>query len=192
MSKSKGNYIGLNETPEQIYGKVMSIPDRLITEYFKAVTEMTQAEIDLLSSEMQSGRINPMTAKHILAFDIVSAVHGAEAAQHAREQFTAQFSKRSLNELADIPTISSEQAKAVIVELLLELTFVDSKSEARRVADSGGIQLVAEGKTSDTLKLSSDQVLKETLTSSLDAFRAGKEPDSTYFLKLGRSVARIT
>jgi tyrosyl-tRNA synthetase len=191
MSKSKGNYIGLNETPEQIYGKVMSIPDRLITEYFKAVTEITDAEIELLTAGMETGRINPMTAKHVLAYDIVSVVHSSESAQRAHDQFTAQFSKRSLTELTDIPTISAEQAGKVIVDVLLELAFVDSKSDARRTAEAGGVQLVAEGNTADTVKLTSDQVLKETLASTLETFRLHKETDTVYFLKLGRSVARI-
>jgi tyrosyl-tRNA synthetase len=191
MSKSKGNYVGLNETPEQIYGKVMSIPDRLITEYFKAVTEMTTAEIELLTAGMGAGRINPMTAKHVLAFDIVSVVHSLEDAQRAHEQFIAQFSKRSLTELADIPTISREQTEKVVADVLLQLAFVDSKSDARRTADAGGVQLVAEGKTADILKLTSDQVLKETLANTLETFRAGKESDTAYFLKIGRSVARI-
>jgi hypothetical protein len=77
------------------------------------------------------------------------------------------------------------------VDVLLSLGFVDSKSDARRTADAGGVQLVAEGETAVALKLTSDQVLKETLASVMDTVRVGKNPDTSYFLKLGRSVARI-
>jgi tyrosyl-tRNA synthetase len=192
MSKSKGNYIALVESAEEMYGKVMSIPDRLIAPYLRTLTEIDEKELTLLTQRIDAGSINPMIAKHLLAYDVVSALHGTDSAQRAREQFTAQFSKRSLRDITDIPSVQlPQQGTSLVVDVLLSLRFVDSKSDARRTADAGGVQLVAEGETTDTIKLTSDQVLKETLASVMDTIRVGKDPATAYFLKLGRSVARI-
>ena len=187
MSKSKGNYIALREEGEEIYGKVMSIPDRLIVPYFAMVTEMTKEETDVLAERISNGSMNPMQAKHLLAFDVVSILRGPEMAERAREQFNAQFSKRSLSELADIPTVSAGQVEGAVVDVLVGLGFVHSKSEARRLAESGGVQLVTEGDIQNIQKLTADEVLKETLHATLE-----KYPHSgSRFLKVGRSVAKI-
>lgn len=190
MSKSKGNYIGLNETPDQMYGKVMSIPDRLIGAYFRAVTEMTDREIELLEAGMGEGHFNPMQAKHLLAYDIVTVLHGADAARKAREQFDAQFSKRVLSGLADIPLVSrTVDGTRVVVEVLLSLGFADSKSDARRLAESGGVQIVTEGENGTVYKLSPDEVLKETLGAVAETYHT--DGAGAMFLKVGRDVARI-
>jgi tyrosyl-tRNA synthetase len=191
MSKSKGNYVGLNESPEAMYGKVMSIPDRLLIPYFTMVTECSDGELALLKERMGSGAINPMDAKHLLAFDIVSALRGPEAAERAREQFTAQFSKRTLRELADVPTIvTTDGGEKQLVDVLVDIGFAQSKSDARRLAEAGGVQLVAEGGGDDVRKLTPEE-LRESVATVLNTFSQNKPEDTTYFLKVGRQVARI-
>lgn len=186
MSKSKGNYVALREDPGEIYGKIMSIPDRLMAPYFTMLTELTKKEFEALDVRVTEKTLNPMSVKHLLAFDIVSVVHGPEAARRAREQFTAQFSKRSLSELENVSEVSRTDGESkAVVDILVELGFASSKSDARRLADSGGVQLVTDGDRT-VRKLSADE-LKETLSTVLRQSPGG----ATHFLKVGRHVARI-
>jgi tyrosyl-tRNA synthetase len=101
MSKSRGNYVGLAFPPADVFGGLMSAPDRLLPDYLRTLTELLDPEIDLLLD----GRSHPMGVKTLLACDVTAAVHGADAAQRARSGFAARFSRRRFSETADVPVV---------------------------------------------------------------------------------------
>jgi len=103
MSKSLGNYIGIAEPPKEIYGKVMSLPDKLIERYFRLATDALPQELEEVARSLRGGQANPMTWKKALAHRIVRMYHGPEAADFAQAEFEKQFSRRELP--SDMPTI---------------------------------------------------------------------------------------
>ncbi len=138
MGQSRGNYIGVNEPPEEIYGKVMSIPDHAMRNYFDLLSNFEPAQIADIEERMASGRLHPRDAKMTLAQDIVAIYHDAEAAARAEAHFKQVFQKRELPE--DMPT-HKLAAPQNIVDLLAELGLTPSKSQARRLIAQGGVRL---------------------------------------------------
>jgi tyrosyl-tRNA synthetase len=96
MSKTQGNHIALTDPPDDMYGKVMSLPDHLIVDYFTLVTRVPAEEVEEIGRQLQERSVNPMDLKKRLAREIVSQYHGAEAAEHADERFTRVFQRREL------------------------------------------------------------------------------------------------
>ena len=138
MSKSLGNYIGIDEPPNDIYGKVMSIPDILIIDYLELVTGVPDKEIAEFKQQMASGAVNPMTIKKRLAYEIVAQFHGNEAAREAEKQFTKSIQKRDPDMRVKIglsATLSAELTRAGLTK---------SRAEARRLIAQGAIEI--EGK----------------------------------------------
>lgn len=143
MSKSKHNYIGIDEPPNEIFGKTMSIPDELIVKYFNLVTDLPLEEKQTISDGLADGTLHPRDAKVRLARTIVSMFHGEEAAAAAVEHFQTVFQKGALPE--DIPSVEWKGASEVaIIELLVGLGMQSSKSEARRMIKNGGIRIDGE------------------------------------------------
>ena len=138
MSKSTGNYIGINEPPEIMYGKVMSIPDHAMSNYMNLITRWVPDEIAAIESALAEGRLHPRDAKMKLAREIVSIFHGDEAVQGAEEHFETVFQKRGLP--PDMPVFVVAELSNV-VDLLAEAGLVKSKSEARRLIQQGGVKL---------------------------------------------------
>ena len=101
MSKSLGNYIGIDEEPKEMYGKAMSIPDELMMRYFMLVTDMPIEEQEDMEKRLESGELHPRDAKMQLARTIVRLYHGEEAALEAEEEFKRVFQQRALP--TDIP-----------------------------------------------------------------------------------------
>ena len=141
MSKSTGNYIGINEPPEQMYGKVMSIPDHAMSNYMNLVTRWTPAEIAQIEADLASGKLHPRDAKMRLAFEIVDIFHGTEAAHRAEEHFRTVFQKRELP--PEMPEFVLTEPLNV-VDLLHAAGLVRSKSEGRRLVQQGGVRLDGE------------------------------------------------
>ncbi len=147
MSKSKNNYIGIDENPTQMYGKTMSIPDELILKYFDLVTDLPLQEKNRISDELKQGSLHPRDAKMLLGRTIVQMYHGSEAAKNAEENFRAVFQKGSIPD--DIPVEKWTGERIVpIVDLLVQLKLQSSKSEARRMIQNGGVRINKE-KVSD-------------------------------------------
>jgi tyrosyl-tRNA synthetase len=138
MSKTTGNAIGINEPPEEIYGKVMSIPDYAMFNYYDLVTRFTPAEIAALQRGLEDARLHPMEVKMKLAQEIVSIFHGDEAAARAEEHFKTVFRERELPPDVPIHVISAPQN---IVDLLVATGLARSKSEGRRLVQQGGVRL---------------------------------------------------
>ena len=138
MSKSFGNTIDLKAAPEDVYGKVMSLVDSVIVEYFTLTTDVPDAEIAEIQRALQAGTINPRDLKMRLARDVVSQFHGSAAARTAEEEFVKVFQKRELP--TDMPTFAVKQPTAVI-DLLIAAKLVASRSEARRLIAQDGVRL---------------------------------------------------
>jgi tyrosyl-tRNA synthetase len=141
MSKSAGNYIGIAEAPEVIYGKVMSIPDRIMPEYFRLVTRWTPHRVAQLEADLAAGRIHPMDAKKELAWEIVDCYHGSEAADAAAEHFERVHQRRELpREMAEF-VVGEPTA---IPELLMAAGMCDSTSAGRRLVLQNGVRIDGE------------------------------------------------
>ncbi len=143
MSKSYGNYIGITEPPEEMFGKIMSIPDEIMWDYWTLLTDLTEEEIQKMKKDVENGILHPMEVKKELAMYIVTRFHGEEEAIKAKEHFEKVFSKRELPE--DIPEpeiiLSSQEKKIPLYELVYKLGFAPSKSEARRLIKGGAVKI---------------------------------------------------
>lgn len=138
MSKSLGNYIGIAESGETMYGKVMSLPDEAMSNYFNLVTRWTPAKIAEMEAAMESGSLHPMEAKKQLAWEIVDIFHGTEAASQAAKHFARVHQKRQLPE--DMPTFEMSEPMGLI-DLIYEADMAASKSQARRLIKQGAVRV---------------------------------------------------
>jgi tyrosyl-tRNA synthetase len=141
MSKSTGNYIGITEPPEEMYGKVMSIPDQAMSNFMNLVTRWTPDEIADIESALAEGRLHPRDAKMKLAREIVSIFHGDGAVEKAEAHFKAVFQRHELP--PDMPVFAVAEPINV-VDLLAAAELVRSKSEGRRLIQQGGVRLDGE------------------------------------------------
>jgi len=134
MSKSYGNYVGITEAPEEIFGKLMSISDEMMAKYFELLTEVEPSEL----AEIKSGAIHPMEAKKRLAELIATELHDAESAERARRYFETKFQRRQVPD--DVPVFKVSEA-LWICELMKQLRFAPSTSEARRLLGQGAVRV---------------------------------------------------
>ncbi|MGI6037332.1 MAG: tyrosine--tRNA ligase [Limnochordia bacterium] len=142
MSKSLGNYIAVDEEPAEMYGKVMSIPDELMTMYFELLTQVPEEEIASINKGLEEGSLHPREVKRRLAREIVARFHSADAAQGAEETFDLVFIKGEVPE--DIPVMELKAEPIWIVKLLVEAGFASSNGEARRLVQGGGVRIDGE------------------------------------------------
>jgi len=138
MSKSLGNHIEIMALPEDMYGKVMSLPDSAMPAYYKLATRFTPAQITEVERRLASGDLHPRDAKMQLAREIVAVFHDEAAAARAEEHFVSVFQQRELP--AEMPEWRLEQP-ANLVELIASTKLASSKSEARRLIEQGGVKL---------------------------------------------------
>jgi len=139
MSKSLNNYIGINETPENIFGKIMSISDDLMWRYFELLSDKVLSEIQNLRSKVEAGALHPMEVKKLLGAELVARYHGAAAAESARKYFEARHQNKTLP--SDIRQQFSAPEPIWICRLLLDLDFAKSGSEARRLIAQGAVRI---------------------------------------------------
>jgi len=144
MSKSLGNYIGVDEPANEIYGKAMSIPDDLIIDYLELITDVPDKDIANFKEQITNQSINPMVIKKRLAQEIVTQFHGAPAAREAEEHFAKVFQRRELPEEV-VPLKTSVRHKSTLTAELTEAGLTKSRSEARRLLAQGAIEI--DGKT---------------------------------------------
>jgi tyrosyl-tRNA synthetase len=144
MSKSLDNYIGISESPRQIYGKTLSIPDNLIYEYFVLTTDASFAQLATIRKDLDGRSANPRDIKRKLARTLVTLYHGEDAALAAEEEFDRIFVKKDLPD--DVPeySINVANGKINIVRLLTETKLVTSNGEARRMVEQGGVTVDGE------------------------------------------------
>jgi tyrosyl-tRNA synthetase len=158
MSKSLGNYIGVAEPPDEIYGKVMSIPDNIILDYFKLVTDVSNQELDEFKQELENETVNPMELKKRLAREIVSQLYDRKAASEADEEFKKVVQKKEMPKEIPEYRVSFDQFKAVelsrsgrkesytinrinISRLLVSMNLAKSRSEADRLIYQGAVSI---------------------------------------------------
>ncbi len=144
MSKSLGNYIGIDEEPNEIYGKAMSVPDELMLKYYELATDLTHEELSELKQGLVDGNVHPRDAKMRLAATFVRMYHGMEAAEAAQQHFVTVFQRRSLPEDIEEHVISAgefENGKVRLIRLLTLLGFAVSNAEARRSIQQGAVRL---------------------------------------------------
>jgi tyrosyl-tRNA synthetase len=171
MSKSLGNYIGINEPPNEMFGKLMSISDDLMWRYFELLSFRPLAEIAAFRKQITEGA-NPRDIKFLLGEEIVARFHGAAAGRAAQEEFVARFQKGALPE--DMPEFSFpvEAGGIAIAALLKQCDLTASTSEASRMLEQGGVKLNGEKVSDRALKLNAGE---------------------TYVLQVGkRKFARVT
>jgi tyrosyl-tRNA synthetase len=169
MSKSLHNHIGIAESPQEIYGKVMSIPDSLILDYFELVTDVPEEEITEFKKQLKTHSVNPMNLKKRLAREIVKQFHGKQTADEAEGHFTRVFQKREIPEeihtvelRGDLPPSGKVETKVQrdITNLLVEAGLVKSRSEANRLLAQGAIEVDGEKVSSNLATLKDGSVIK--------------------------------
>jgi tyrosyl-tRNA synthetase len=144
MSKSLGNHIPLSTTAEDMYGKVMSLPDFCMAQFFKLVTRWTPLKIEAIFKELEGGKIHPRDVKMQLALEITGTFWGDEAATHAQEEFVRMFQQRDLP--SEILEFHLKEGQGVL-DVLVESGMAKSRSEGRRLIEQKGVKL--DGKTLD-------------------------------------------
>ncbi len=140
MSKSLDNYIGISDSPKDIYGKTLSIPDKLIYDYFVLATSIPNDELTEIKQRLADPTVNPRDIKRRLARTLVGMYHTQEIAQHAENEFDTIFIKKDVPD--DIPEIQLARTDGVnIVQLIVDTALAESKSEARRLVEQGGVSV---------------------------------------------------
>lgn len=149
MSKSLGNYIGVTDSPVEMFGKIMRLPDSAMQAFWRLVTDVPIDDLALVMRDLADPSINPMTMKKRLGEVIVRMYHGPAAATSAQESFEKQFSRREIPE--DAETVGraalgdgSGRERATIIDLLVACGVASSRSGARRLVDQGAVELDAE------------------------------------------------
>ncbi|ALM84942.1 tyrosine--tRNA ligase [Bordetella sp. N] len=154
MSKSKGNYIGISDTPESMFGKLMSISDTLMWRYFELLSFRTLEDIAALKAEIDGGR-NPRDAKVALGQEIVGRFHGAQAATNALAAFEARFRDGAVPE--DMPEVKVAGAPLGILKLLREAGLCASGAEAQRNIEQGGVRVNGDKVEDKSLQLTAGE-----------------------------------
>jgi tyrosyl-tRNA synthetase len=138
MSKSLGNYIGVLDVPNEMFGKLMAVKDELVSKYFQLCTDISDQEFAALPS-------NPRELKLRLAVEIVTLYHGAQKASAAMQNFIDVFSNKQIPK--DLPELIIEEHGLRLIDLVVKTDLVSSKSEARRLIEQGGVKISEMKKT---------------------------------------------
>ena len=155
MSKSLGNYVGITETPESIFGKMMSISDEVMVTYYELLSDVGVAELAALKAGLSDGSRHPMDAKVALAREIVARFHGPAAAREAEDGFRARFSRKEFPDDARRVELSVDGGKADLATLVSRASgSFTSKSSARRLIAQGGVEVNGERATDPAAVLS--------------------------------------
>lgn len=140
MSKSLGNYIGINEAPEEMFGKIMSISDELMWRYYELLSDKNLTEIQTIRAQVENETVHPMEAKKSLAAELVARFHGDEAARSAQDYFETRYQKKSMPK--EIKKQFSAPDAVWICELIADrLGFAKSRGEARRLIAQGAVKV---------------------------------------------------
>ena len=160
MSKSLGNYIGIDEEPKEMYGKAMSIPDELMMRYFMLVTDMSIEEQEDMAKRLESGELHPRDAKMQLARTIVRLYHGEEAALEAEEEFKRVFQQRAMP--TDIPeyVMVAPTEPIFVPQFCTDAGLTASNGEARRSIKAGAFKVNGEKYTEENLKLADGMIVQ--------------------------------
>ena len=161
MSKSWGNAIWLNDTPNDMFAKAMSINDELIHEYLLLGTNISIEKIQSFNEQLKNGT-HPMDVKKQLAYQIVSELHSPEAAQEAQTFFETTVQRKELPQDIEIVQLSADDDEFITEDLLVDINLASSKSEAKRLFQQGGVELNGERITNPNsqIAITNDAILK--------------------------------
>ncbi|MGQ9920595.1 MAG: tyrosine--tRNA ligase [Desulfobacca sp.] len=165
MSKSLGNYVGIDEPPQEMFGKIMSISDELMLRYYELLSDLSVAELERLKGDLATGVLHPRLAKENLAKELVARYHSPAAAEEAARQFAAIFREGALPEEIEEVHLTVDDQAVWLPKVLQQAGLTGSTSEARRLIQQGGVQV-------DGVKVSDVDL----------ALAAGKE----YLLRVGK------
>tara|TARA_Y100000589_G_C27112497_1_gene612833 strand:+ start:186 stop:1373 length:1188 start_codon:yes stop_codon:yes gene_type:complete len=153
MSKSLNNYVAIDEEPDEMFGKIMSISDDLMWRWFELLSFMSEEEINSLKKEMQDGK-NPRDIKFILAEEIVDRFHKDGDGQKCKESFLNRFQKGQTPENVDLVKVNIDGESILLVNLLKETNMIASVSEGNRLIKQGGIKVNSEKVNDPKLEIS--------------------------------------
>lgn len=158
MSKSLNNYIGINDKPEDMFGKVMSIPDDLIIQYFELLTDVEVDEIRKMEEDIIKNRVNPMEIKKKLGFEIVKKYKGEKEAEYSKNFFEKTFSEKKIpyDEYKYRWEFSSNEVS--IADFMKYLKAVKTNSEAKRIVEQGGFYLNDKRIDDFSMKIKKDEI----------------------------------
>ena len=140
MSKSLNNYISITDTPNDMFGKIMSISDDLMFRYYEIITDIPLEEIAQIKADMENGTLHPMEVKKRLGSEVVDIYHNKEEGLKAREWFENVFSKKNLD--VELPEVELEYTETGVIDILVKhLNLLSSTSEARRLIQQGGLKI---------------------------------------------------
>ncbi len=177
MSKSLGNYVGITEPPNDMYGKVMSIGDAQMRMYFELCTDADMTEVDRLLAQAASGELNPKEVKRRLATEIVTIYHGAEAAMAANDEFERVHAQRSLpDEIPDaqLPGDIVEDGAVWIPKLLVANGLAKGTGDARRLIEQGAVKFHFVGAAEPTVVASVDEKIPVSNLAAGTVLQVGK------------------
>jgi tyrosyl-tRNA synthetase len=141
MSKSLGNYVGINEPADEIFGKIMSISDELMLRYYELLSDLSISELEKLKKGIKDGSAHPMEVKKQLGREIVARYHGSVAATNAEENFVKRFRDNQIPEEMEVVALIAGDGKALLCKVLAETGLVKSNSEGRRAIQQGGVKV---------------------------------------------------
>jgi tyrosyl-tRNA synthetase len=153
MSKSYGNYVGIDEPPDVMFGKLMSISDELMLKYYELLSDITLEELGVLKEDIRTGTVHPKQAKVNFAHEIVKRFHGADAAVHAERNFEKVFRDREIPEDIEAVRMRKEKNDVWLPQLLAGIGMVSSTSEGKRMILQGAVSLDGRKVSSEDLSL---------------------------------------
>lgn len=153
MSKSLGNYIGINDSPDDIFGKVMSVSDTLMLRYYELLSDIPLSRLEELKKEMKAGLVHPMNLKKDLGREIVARYHGSAAAGRAEENFVRRFRDNEIPDEMETCLLHVGGEKMLLYKALSEAGLVKSNSEGRRAILQGGVKVNSERVSDEALEL---------------------------------------
>lgn len=160
MSKSLNNYIGVEDSSKEMFGKVMSIKDELIIRYFKLITQLSNEEINIMEQEMKEGK-NPRDFKVKLAKTIITQYYDSEEAKRAEEEFINIFSKNQIPEdIIEKELIVENEGEYWVPKLLQILGLVNSTSDGKRMLDQGGVKVDGNKISDMNIKVENEMVIQ--------------------------------
>jgi tyrosyl-tRNA synthetase len=143
MSKSFNNYIGISDSPKEMFGRTLSIPDELIYIYFELATDVSNKELSDIKTKLDEQKVNPRDLKRYLARTLIRMYHDQEASEEAEKEFDKIFIQKEIPD--DIPEFRFNAKNDIgILDLILKVNFAESKGEARRLVSQGGVTIDGE------------------------------------------------
>lgn len=153
MSKSLGNYIGISETPDEIFGKVMSVSDVLMLRYYELLSDLSLTDIEKLKADIKDGNLHPMAAKKALGRELVDRFHGFGQGQLAEDNFVKRFRENEIPDEMPQANYKTADCPLLLAKVLTEAGLTKSNGEARRAIDQGGVKMNSEKVSNTNLEL---------------------------------------